>query len=108
MHRIPHALGRRAYLSAWGEDAAFCVQHLAVSAHLLSTVYQCDGCMSYRRGGCSWLGCQVLPATGAVSILELAVDSGSSSMCQAPHVHLEMQLLIDIMDWAAISIPDLT
>ena len=47
---------------------------------LLSTVYQCDRYLSSQ--GClgSWLGCQVLPATGAVSILELMVaNSGSSS-----------------------------
>ena len=35
---------------------------------LLSTVYQCDGCLSYLGRGGSWLGCQVLPAISAVSI----------------------------------------
>ena len=36
---------------------------------LLSTVYQCDGCLSYLGRGGSWLGCQVLPAISVVSIL---------------------------------------
>ena len=42
--------------------------------------------------GCSWLGCQVLPAITAVFILVLAANSGSSRMSQAPNLHLEMQL----------------
>ena len=50
---------------------------------LLSTVYQCDRCLSPHGRGGSWLGCQVLPAIGAVSILELAAKSGSSRMSQA-------------------------
>ena len=41
---------------------------------LLSTVYQCDGCLSSRGRVGSWLGCQVFPAIGAVSILELAAN----------------------------------
>ena len=32
-------------------------------------------CFSRRHGG-SWLGCQVLPAIGTVSILKLAANSG--------------------------------
>ena len=32
----------------------------------------------------SWLGCQVLPSIGAVSMLELAANSGSTRMSQAP------------------------
>ena len=47
---------------------------------LLSNVYQCDGRLSFRGCGGPWLGCQVLPAIGAVSILELAANSGSSRM----------------------------
>ena len=38
---------------------------------LFSTIYQCDGCLSSQGGG-------VLPATGTVSILELADDGGNS------------------------------
>ena len=38
------------------------------------------------RGG-SWLGCQNLPAMGAVFIKELAANSGSSWMSQAPNLH---------------------
>ena len=60
---------------------------------LLSTVYQCDRCLSSRGHGGSWLGCQVLPANVAVSILELAANNGSSRMSQAPNLHRAMQLL---------------
>ena len=59
---------------------------------LLSTVYQCDGCLSSRGCGDSWLGCQVLPAIGAVSILELAAHSGSSRMSRAPNLHRATKL----------------
>ena len=34
----------------------------------------------------SWLVCQILPAIGAVSILDLAANSGSSRMSQAPNL----------------------
>ena len=61
-------------------------------ASLLSTVYQCDECLSSQGRGGSWLGCQVLPAIGAVSILELAASSGSSRMRQAPNLHLATPL----------------
>ena len=54
---------------------------------LLSTVYQFDGCLSYQGCGGSWLGCQVLPAISAVSILELVANSGSSRMSWAPNLH---------------------
>ena len=37
--------------------------------------------------GGSWLGCQDLPAMGAVFIYELAVNSVSSWMFQAPNLH---------------------
>ena len=73
------------------------MEHLAVPPlprHLLSTVYQRDGCLcSWEHWG-SWLGCHVLPAIVAVSILDLAANSGSSRMSQAPNFHLAMQLLI--------------
>ena len=59
----------------------------AFSTLLFSTVYQCDGCLSYRGHGSSWLACQVLPAISAVSILELAANSGSSRMSRAPNLH---------------------
>ena len=59
----------------------------------LSTVDQCDGCLcSLLRWG-SRLGCQVLLAMGAVSILELAANSGSSRMSRAPILHLTTRLL---------------
>ena len=59
---------------------------------LPSTVCQCDECLS--SSGCwgSWLGCQVLPVIGAVSILELAANSGSSRMSWAPNLHIVTQL----------------
>lgn len=38
--------------------------------------------------------CQVLQVIGAVSFLELAANSGSSRMSQAPNVHLVTWLLI--------------
>ena len=40
----------------------------------------------------SWLGCQVLPSIGAVSMLELAANSGSTRMSQAPTHHVVGQL----------------
>ena len=90
MRGIPHALGCRTYLSVGREVGALCVERLAVLIvpflphPLLSTVYQCDRCLSYLGRGGSWLGCQVLPAISAVSILELAANSGSSRMSGAP------------------------
>ena len=61
---------------------------------LLSTVYQCDRCLSSSGRGGSWLGCQVLPAIDAVSILELAANSGSSRMSQALNLHRATKLFI--------------
>ena len=92
MHEIPHAPGRRAYSSVGREVGAVCVERLAVFGPsfphpLLSTVYQCDGCLSYLGRGGSWLGCQVWPAISAVSILELVADGGSSRMSLAPNLH---------------------
>ena len=95
MHGIPHALGHRAYLSVGREVGALCVERLAVfvpslSHPLLSTVYQRDGCLSYLGRGGSWLGCQVLPAISAVSILELVAYSGSSRMSRAPNIQSQI------------------
>ena len=39
-------------------------------------------------------GCQVLPAISAVSILELAANSGGSSMSWAPNLHIVTQLFM--------------
>ena len=44
------------------------------------------------------LGCQVLPAIGAVSILELAANSGSSRMSHALNLHIATQLFTLILD----------
>ena len=92
MRGIPRALGRRADLSVGREVGALCVERLAVFVPslphpLLSTVYQCDGCLSFLGRGGSWLGCRVLPAISAVSILELVANSGSSRMSRAPNLH---------------------
>ena len=93
MHGIPRAPGRRAYSSVGREVGAVCVERLAVFVPpplphpLLSTVYQCDGCLSYLGRGGSWLGCQVWPAISAVFILELVANSGSSRMSRAPNLH---------------------
>ena len=51
---------------------------------LLSTAYQCDGCLTSQGCGGSWLGCQVLTTIGVVPILQLATDSGSSRMSHPP------------------------
>ena len=92
MHGIPRALGCRAYLSVGREVGALCVERLAVFVPslphpLLSTVYQCDGCLSYLGPGGSWLGCQVLPVISLVSTLELVAKSGNSRMSRAPKLH---------------------
>ena len=84
MRGIPHALGCSAYLSVWQEVAVFVP---SLPHPLLSTVYQCDGCLSYQGHRGSWLGCQVWPAISAVSILELVANSGSSRMSRAPNLH---------------------
>ena len=47
-----------------------------------------DRCLSYLGRGGSWLGCQVLPATSAVSILELVANSGSSRMSRTHNLHI--------------------
>ena len=60
---------------------------------LISTVYQCEGCLSSQGHGGSWLVCQVLPAISAVSISELAANSGSSRMAHATNLYLATQLL---------------
>ena len=52
-------------------------------------------CFSRGRGG-SWLGGQVLLAIGAVSILELAANSGSSRMSRAPNLQRATKLFTPI------------
>ena len=97
MRQIPRALGCRGYLSVWRKEGASCVEHLAAFPptlfSVLSTVHGCDGFLSSRGRWDSWLGCQVLPAIGQVSILEVAANSGSSRISQAPNLHLATQLL---------------
>ena len=60
---------------------------------LLSTEYQCDGCLSSRGHRGSLLDCQVLSAIGAVSILKLS-NGGSSRISQASNPHRATQLFI--------------
>ena len=42
----------------------------------------------------SWRGCQVLASIGAVSMLELAANRGSTRMSQAPTHHVVGQLFL--------------
>ena len=108
MRGIPHALGCSAYLSVWQEVGQLCVERLVVFVPslphpLLSTVYQCDGCLSYLGRGGSWLGCQVLPAISAVSILELAANS--SRMSRVPNLHsLSENDKVVYLGWVLISL----
>ena len=91
MRGIPRALGCSAYLSVLQEVGALCVERLAVFVPSLPTlcfplcISVTGACFPRGRGG-SWLGCQVLPAIGAVSILELAANSGSSRMSRTPNL----------------------
>ena len=110
MRGIPRALGCSAYLSVWQEVGQLCAERLVVFVPslphpLLSTVYQCDGCLSYLGRGSSWLGCQVLPAISAVSILELAANSGSSRMSRVPNLHsLSESDKVVYLGWVLISL----
>ena len=104
MPGILRAPGCRAYLSVGREVGALCVERLAVfvpslSHPLLSTVYQCDGCLSYLGRGGSWLGCQVWPAISAVFILELVAKSSSSRMSREPNLHSLMAPKLFIFSW---------
>ena len=51
-------------------------------------------CFFLLTHGGLWLGCLDLPAMGMVYIQELATNSGSSRMSQAPNLHFARQLLI--------------
>ena len=102
MRCIPCALhGTVLFIGVAGRRSSLCGNvngfSLLPSPSLLSTVYQCDGCLS-SQGWCggSWLVCQVLPAIGAVSVVVRAAKSGSSRMAQAPNAHLTTQLLITL------------
>ena len=53
------------------------------SSSFCPLLYLYGGCLSSRGHGCSWLGYKVFPAISAISILELATNSGSN-------VNLEM------------------
>ena len=106
MSGTPHALGCGAYLPVWREVGALCVECLEVFVSslphpLLSTVYQCDGCLSHQGRGGSWLGCQFLPAISAISILELAAKNGSSRMSRAPNLHRlsECDEVVHLLYW---------
>ena len=63
------------------------VFHLPSLTPLFSTVLQCEGCLASLG-----LGCLDLPTIGAVSILELVTNSGSSRMSQAPNLYIVTQL----------------
>ena len=101
MRRIARALAYSAYLLVWREVGALCVECLAVFVPSLPTlcfplcISVMGACFSRGHGG-SWLGCQVLPAIGAVSILELAANSGSSRMSRAPNLQRATKLFIAV------------
>ena len=95
MLQIPFALGCRAYLLVWLEElrSILCRVFRFLHRHpSTSLVCQFDRCLSFQGHGGLWLGCQVLPAIGTVSISELAATSGGSSMSQVPYLHLVAQL----------------
>ena len=103
MHWIPCALDCGAYLLVWWEEGGFCVEHLSVFPlpfpSLLSTVHQCDQCLSSQGHGVhGWVVRFCQPSVQSISILELATNNnyycGSSRMSQAPNLHLVTQLLI--------------
>ena len=101
MRGIPCDLGCRTYFSVWWEVGALSVERLAVFVPSLPTL--CFPLCISVMGACfflgawgSWLGCQVLPAIGAVSILELAANSGSSRMSWAPNLQRAKKLVIHI------------
>lgn len=63
----------------------------------LSTVLsiECAMCPVFSLPcGSLWLGCQDFPPMGAVSIQELAANSGNSWISQAPNLNVVRQLLI--------------
>ena len=94
VHHILCALGLRAYLLVWREEGEFFYEAFSVFPSLYFTLFfgVMGACLIRRHGG-SRLACQVLPAIGAVSILELATSSGSFRMSDAPNLHLVRQLL---------------
>ena len=63
---------------------------------LLSTVYQCDGCLFFSGAWGLMAGLSGLPAIDAVSILELAANSESSRMFRAPNLQRATMLYISI------------
>ena len=82
MGGILRALGCSAYLSLWWEVGALWVERLAVlfpPFPLLSTVYQCDGCLSSQgRGAHGWFVrfCQLSVQSPSWSWLPIVVASG--------------------------------
>ena len=107
MRGIPRALGCSVYLSVWREVGALCAERLAVFVPSLPTFFfplcisVTGACFSRGHWG-SWLGCQVLPAIGAVSVLELAANSGSSRMSRAPNLQRVTKLFIIIITLSGI------
>lgn len=97
MRGIPSTLRCKVSFPMWREKGALRVERFAVFSPsiphpLLCTLNQCNRCLSSRVRGSSWLGCQVLPAYGAVFILELAATSGCSRMSHAPNLALNYKL----------------
>jgi len=85
MRGIPLALAGRVYSSVWREEAALCVESLAVFVPscphpLVSTVYQCDGSLSSRGRGGLMAGLLSGFASHRCSLRLRADNSGSSWM----------------------------
>ena len=97
MHQDPMGSQTEVYSSIYGERRfvwELVVKVVPPFTALLLLFTQCNGCLSSLLPGGSWLGCQDLPAPGAVSIQELVANNGSSWMSQAHNFHFVMQLLI--------------
>jgi len=84
MGAIPLALGGSTYLSVWWEEGALCVERLAdfvpSRPHpLLSTVCQCDGCLSsWGVGAHGWVirFCQPWVQSPSWSLLPIVEATG--------------------------------
>ena len=103
---IPRALPGTAYSLVWREEGVFCVEQVSSffppsgtslpnPLHLYFPLFisVTGACLFEGMGARLWLACQDLPAIVVVSILELAANSESCRMTQAPNLHLATQLL---------------
>ena len=102
--QIPRVWDHRAYLLVWQEKALFLECRAVFKIPFPPCLYfpirtpsfcRWGYCISMTQShGGLWLGCQVLPALGAVSILEQTPNIGSFRMSQAHNFHITKKLLI--------------